>query len=372
MSDARYVPIRAIPYVRLLRRVFTGPGTIESVACHKQIIWPRETVRAKPAICLPGQIDRIIDRAADSPSPNAKEIAQVTSATLTHGPTVAYHIKNATLVNGCIYRKNLKYLISEVSRTKISDRSVRLKTGALVSSYLGTKFFGHWLADDSSRHLLADHMGLPAIGVRGRRYHHQTQYQHIFGQPWNLIDAANIEDLFVFCDYSQNRHKRQRYASLRKRIKGQFKSESGERLVYLRRGRTGVPRLIQNEDEILDYLTKHGFSVIDIERDPLDRIVSTLLSARIVLSLGGSHVAHCIYAVPENSGLIVMQPPNRFSAIYRDWAECTGFRFGYTVGAVAEQGYYFSLRDIAATVDLMVNTLSREHTRDMEDRIAAA
>ena len=369
MARTASVPISAVPYLRLFRRLFVGAGEMGSIAAQQNVVWPEETIRARPPICLPGQIDRIVDRAPDSPSPNEKEIAQATSTTLSHGATIAYHIKDATLVDGCIYAKNFKYLIASKSlyKSKI-QRVMRIKTAVLASSYLGSRFFGHWLADDCSRHLLAQDMASTILCIRRPEYAHQHQYQQIFGQTWNSIDRAHIDDLIVFDDYSQNKHKRQRYLSLRNRVKAQFRSESNEKLVYLRRGRTGVPRPIQNEDEIVQFLMKRGFVVLDVETDSLSHIITTLLAAKIVVTIGGSHASHCIYSCQTNSGLIVLQPPDKFSGIYRDWAECAGFRFGYVVGMIGDSGYRFPVRDIAATIDLMVTSLAHERATEAGDQ----
>ena len=228
----------------------------------------------------------------------------------------------------------------------------------LASSNLGSRFFGHWLADDCTRYLLGQDM--TKICIRRPDYVHQFQYHQIFGQKWDSTDQAHIDDLIVFDDYSQNEHKRQRYLALRNLVKAKFKCDQNGQLVYFKRGRTGALRPIQNEDEIIQFLVNRGFVVIDVETDSLPHIISTLLGAKIVLTIGGSHVAHCIYASQTNSGLIVLQPPDRFSAIYRDWAECVGFRFGYVVGMVGASGYHFPIRDIAATIELMANSLASE------------
>ena len=293
--------------------------------------------------------------------------------TLSHGATIAYHIKDATLVDGCIYAKNFKYFIASKSLYKSKIQGlVRIKTAVLASSYLGSRFFGHWLADDCSRHLLGNGMGSTTVCVRRPEYAHQRQYHQIFGQTWNSIDRARIDHLIVFDDYSQNKHKGRRYSALRNRLKAQFRSESERKLVYLRRGRTGVPRSIQNEDEIVQFLMQCGFIVLDVETDFLRHIIETLLAAKIVVTIGGSHAAHCIYSSQTNSGLIVLQPPDKFSAIYRDWAECVGFRFGYVVGTIGDSGYHFSVRDIAATIDLMVTSLAHDPPAEREDQTAAA
>ena len=116
-------------------------------------------------------------------------------------------------------------------------------------------------------------------------------------------------------------------------------------------------RAIENEDEVVDALVKHGFQVIDITIDSLDFIIETLLNAKIVVSLEGSHLAHWIYTAPENSGLLVMQPADRFIALQRAYAECLGIKYAFVVGDISDAGYNFSPSDILHTVDLLLQKL---------------
>ena len=144
---------------------------------------------------------------------------------------------------------------------------------------------------------------------------------------------------------------------MRDRIKAHFPRRDSDTYVYLKRGQTGVVRTIRNEDEIIDTLVKRGFQVVDITSDSLDSIIQTLLNAKIVVSLEGSHLAHWIYTAPDNGGLLVLQPPDRFIALQRAYAECLGIRYAFVVGEIAEAGYHFPPADILRTVDLLLASI---------------
>jgi hypothetical protein len=184
---------------------------------------------------------------------------------------------------------------------------------------------------------------------------HQTEYEGYFNQDWTPLDRARIEDLVIFQDFAQNSHKIKRYNLLRTRIRARLIGRRSP-FVYLRRGNSGVARLIKNEDEILEALTKKGFVVVDVASDSLDHVLSHLVDAKIVVSMEGSHVAHCCFSIPESSGLIVLQPPDMFTAIHRGWAEGLSVRFGFVVGDHGGAGYYFSLSDLLRTVEVMLNS----------------
>ena len=239
------------------------------------------------------------------------------------------------------------------------NRVQHIKAASLASSYLGTKYFGHWLADDCTRYILAEQFDTSPLRANATLCS-STAVRSIFqpelGTP---TDRAYIDHLVVFQDYSQNSLKRKRYKILREQIKARFPETARNGYVYLRRGQTGVSRPIQGEQLIIDALTKRGFVVADIATDLLEHIIRTLLKAKIVVSLEGSHIVHSVFAIPNHSGLLVLQPADQFRAVHRDWSECLGIRFGFVVGNAGSAGYSFSLSEILRTVDLLLGNMSR-------------
>ena len=69
------------------------------------------------------------------------------------------------------------------------------------------------------------------------------------------------------------------------------------------------------------------------------------MNAKIVVSLEGSHIDHCVLASPKNSGILVLQPSDRFSATTRAWSECLGIRFGFVVGTAGDAVLFFGFGD---------------------------
>jgi hypothetical protein len=91
----------------------------------------------------------------------------------------------------------------------------------------------------------------------------------------------------------------------------------------------------------------------------LENLLAILASAKIVISLEGSHAAHCAFSVPQDSGLILLQPPDGFIGFHRGWTEAAGVWFGFVVGTFGERGYFFSSSEILRTVDLMMSNMER-------------
>ena len=81
------------------------------------------------------------------------------STTVTHAPTIAYHLNNAILFDGSIYAGVAGFPFYPKGDKSLSvSMHVGLVTArhALASTYLGTRFFGHWLVDDCTKYLLAE------------------------------------------------------------------------------------------------------------------------------------------------------------------------------------------------------------------------
>jgi len=351
------IPVQTVPYARLAKRLFLGRGALEAIADHQQVVCPEEIRANRPAIFLPGQLERITG--APSESTKEEEVAAAIAPTTVHGATIAYHIKGATLVDGSIYARHYRHFIADKSLIDTPPRELRhLKTAALASSYYGTKYFGHWLRDDCPSHLLAADFGEP-LCLR-TPFPHQQAYQDYFGQDWTPTDRARIDHLVIFQDFGHNSLKRKRFALLRNRLRSRYPGTGKEAFVYLRRGRSGVARLVQNEDEILEAIVKLGFVILDVASDPLDRILATLADAKLVVSIEGSHLAHCGAAIPTGGGLLVLQPCDRFSHTQRSWCESVGARFGFVVGMRSGAGYHFSVSEILRTTDLMLRNIETQ------------
>jgi hypothetical protein len=354
-----FVPLRCAPHIRNIKRSLLGAGSVQSEAYQQEILCAEEKAANRPAIFLPGQIDRVTGTIRGLAKEEA--VAAATSRTTTHPPTIAYHIKNAALFDGSIYRGRLRHFVVDKSVFKGPSEPRHLRTVGLASSPEGCRRFHHWLADDCTAYMLAEKNGQPlCLRQPNDREGHRGKYQAYFSQDWTPINRALIGDLIIYHDIGQNSLKRARYRILRERVRAQIPCYAGRSLVYLRRGALGVPRIVQNEEEIIDVLAKHGVIAADIESDSLEHLLGVLATAKIVISVEGSNIAHCIYSVPDNCGLIALQPPDRFVGVHRTWSECLGMRFGFVVGALGERGYCFSSSEILHTIDLMLRSIELE------------
>jgi hypothetical protein len=355
-------PIRFVPYANYVRRRLFGNIPLRMAAYRQEVLCGEETINARPAILVSGQLERVID--TDDGTTIGSEILAATSSVLRPAPTIAYHIKDAIVADGSVYQGRFKAFVAARSFFKDSTsprKAHHIKVAGLASSQLAGRFFGHWLVDDCVQYLLAEKHGKP-LCFRGPVYsEHRSTYESYLAQDWTPTDRAWIDDLVVYQDFywgiHQNSLRRAMTRSLRDRVRTHLPSCCNQSLVYLRRGTTGKLRTIQNEEELTDSLEKSGFVIVDFESVSLEKLLAILANAKIVVSLEGSHVTHCAFSVPENSGLILLQPADRFLGFHRGWTEAANVWFGFVVGAFAETGYFFSSNEIMRTVDLMIRNM---------------
>ena len=354
MPPLAQVPLQVRTILRNIRRIVWGPGSIKSAAFEQEVLCPAEFEELNPAIFLPGQIDKIQATAAGSQL--STEIENLKKRSVRHAPTIGYHIRDATLLNGSLYAGNLRHMVFEKeSKSPSSGHSGHaiLAKAALASTFLGAKYFGHWLKDDCLQYMLAEEYSQP-LCLKHSYYQHAPEYAQYFSQNWTPSESARIDHLIVFQDFGQNSLKRRRYGTLRSRIEACMPSGNRTPLVYLRRGQPGTVRLIENESEIMDLLARRGFEIVDISSTPLVRLLSFLLSAKLVVSIEGSHLAHCWPSVENPTSVLTLQPPDRFISVYRGRVSCMSGDFGMVVGDGRRGHYSFSISDILRTIDLML------------------
>jgi hypothetical protein len=344
-----------LKYRRHFNRLFAGPGTLEAAAYRQEVIHPEESVTHLPAIYLDGQIERITGSPVESTK--AQEIESVMRLKGRHAPTIAYHLRDVALVDGSVYSGRLRFFVRDLEASSPVE-PIDLDRAALVSSYYGVRYFGHWLRDDCTLHLLARDLDIPPLCLPGPTGLHIEGYKSLFDQSWTPTFRAYVKHLTIFSDHHQNGLRRQRYERLRAIVAARFPRGAPRSFVYLKRGADGVPRSIRNEDEIIRTLAASGFTVLDTASTPLEELLGTLVNARIVVSMEGSHIAHCVCSMPSDSGLLVLEPADRFSANQRLWTDCLGIRSGFVVGTLKETGYEFDPTEIRRTIDLLERALA--------------
>ena len=342
--------ILTAPYVRLTRRIISGPGTPESIAFETEVLCPEETQTTPAPVYMPEHIDRLVPGTVHPPL--SWQIESMLRTTTTHAPTKAYHLKDAIIHRGSVYAKNMRWFLFDPVNLSRTSGFRHFDRAALVSTEVGCRHFGHWLQDDCVQHLLAS-SNLPTIAVGEGLSLHQNSYASLFSQDWTLNNSAIVDHLVIYQDFGENSFKRERSRRLASYVARAFPSTGRNGLVFLRRGKTGARRVIHNEAALLDTLTARGFDIVDIEAD-LANIIGKLRTAKLVISMEGSHLSHCAYSLDEGSAILVLQPCDRFLSYHRGWTSCRGIKFGFAVGKRASDAYEYSTDELLRLSDKLL------------------
>lgn len=332
----------------VLHRLRTGRReSIESVAREIRELAPGMEADVAPALSLPDGFSRV---ASVSPwTSREHEIAAIAGGRRTHAPTQAWLLEDAAVAGAWIYKGAYKTRRGHGQETWRSRGPVlRLERAYLLSNWAGSDFFGNFLLDDIPLALLPD-AAEPTFVLRTRDYPHEEGYRELLGLPRpQRLDRARIGELVVFSDFSQNACKRARYSVLRSRLRSALgeSTKADSTRVYLKRGPSGERRVVVNEAKLERHLSAQGFDIVEPAVLDAATISRRLLDARIVVSVEGSHLSHAIYSIAEGGTFLVLQPPDRFSTAYKDYADAMGMTFAYLVGHEATDGFTVDLAEL--------------------------
>lgn len=302
---------------------------------------PAETRRAQAAIHLDDEIGRVISpvHATDM----QREMLYVAGKPVDHGATVRYELKNVRVIDGHLYTDSSLYKLTKQRQAlTVRDKLQELDVAFLGCSWAGNEYFGHWIADDLPLNRVP-HSEIQAISTHPQLSPHQQFYADTLQIHTEPVKNAKVETLTVVQDLGQNQHKRGRYLELRERLRTRLATVCENKQVFIKRGSTGRQRGFLNEDEVADHLEKRGFEIVDIQNLNAEEIVKTLLDAKIVMGVDGSHLAHGLYTIHQDGVFVVIQPPTRFFNLFHYFLDCMGIRYAFTVGEQDGEGFRLSV-----------------------------
>jgi capsular polysaccharide biosynthesis protein len=340
------------PFRYAARRLIGKEGAaLSDVARRTWVVHPAATERRPPALFLDGQLDRV--EGVQEETTLEFERARVLGGDVVHAATLGYEIADATVVGGSVYagRARIRLLPTAFLPAALRPALEELDRAALDCTYVGNRYFGHWLLDDCPLHLLAREYA-PPVGVARPAYAHEDDYVRLWGFETRRLTSARVRSLMVFQDHGQNPSKRARHEWLRSPVLGRAPSRPWPG-VYLRRGRSGVQRILTNEEEIEARLSRRGFAIVDAEAKTVGEILAICAGTRAVVGVEGSQMAHALLGLAAPGGTIVaLQLPWRFNNLFKDVADCLGFRYAFVVGARDTGGFRVDPGELERTLDL--------------------
>ena len=339
--------------LRFARGKYIGMDTL---AKRMIVLCPEEIAILPKAIYLENSLERIH---ALSPWRNwSREQHLIHGGKTEHGASRAYLIEDVNVVGSFIYSGPAtdnpgfgpeQLLLKKVGNRKDIDRA------NLVTTWGGSHFFGALLLDDFVFELNADD---PENNIRmsTKPYEHEAAYRKLLGlNHSSLIEYARVGRLTLYSEPYNNSFRANRYRILRGRLRenmggGVTHAATG---VYLKRGRTGEGRLIDNEEAIETYLERNGFDIVEPAALTVEEIVRRTMDAPVVISVEGSHISHILFTIADEGTLVVLQPPGRFSTVYKEFTDCMGMRFAFIVGLESSGGFTVPLDEMKRVLDLI-------------------
>lgn len=340
---------------RVIARALRGRvDHIKSLAERTWTIWPAEASTVPPAIYLGGSLERIRGLSVWRRWDN--EMRMIKGERFEHAATTAHQLRAVDLVGAYLYKGAAKDSPGVgIPQLWLRDRRERIADAELVTTNSGSHFFGCWLLEDIPLAVLVG-PSPNKIVMAGHRYPHESGFRELLGEAApRTVTHAHIDRLTLYTDYGQNRCREERYRLLRARLRVNL---GGDRKgapagIYLKRGGTGEPRIICNEDEVEALMRRLGFRIVEPARLSAAEISRQTLDAKVVVSCEGSHISNVIYSVADDACFVVLQPPDRFSLAYKEYTDRMAMRFAFVVGEPAEGGFTVAPDDIARIIDLV-------------------
>ncbi len=335
-------------FARAYRRVRATPFLDQAVRC--VTISPAIVSDRPPAISLPNEFER----ARGFFLPREIEHKRIMGGAREEGATLAYLFHDITMGGGAIYTgKTVDIFRRESRRFFLLGSSDNLDEALLGTTKTAEQFFGDWLSEGLSIELLAESWGVPAVGFARSDWLHEPGYRNITQLFSQKLHFARIRNFWLMDDRGINQNRGERFRELRARIRGRSNAARGPKSVYLARGNMATPRSMANEDLIRYKLVDWGFTVIEPERETAASLVALLKNANLAVTIEGSAQVHALLAMPEHSTLLVLQPPDRFTAPGKDMADMGGLRYSFLVGDPTQNGFSIDAGRLLRTLDLI-------------------
>jgi capsular polysaccharide biosynthesis protein len=228
--------------------------------------------------------------------------------------------------------------------------------GALCTTQVTQRYFGHWLKDGITNELLAADCQLEPLVLTRPPSFHEAGYRALLGLQARPTDYAWIDRLWLLEDWELNRHFISRFERLRERLRAAVgaSGQLGSSRIFVSRGATGIGRGLANEAELQGKLAARGFEILEPEKLTAAEMASKLVSARLVVSPEGSANAHALLAMPKGGALLTIIGAQHLNLFPKLVCDTTGLRFGLTIAdAVDEERFSQPIDRLLHTIDLM-------------------
>lgn len=343
------------PYINAQMRRLGRHVSLEDAATNIEVVEPESATSTPPVIALDGEFDRITRLAPGAAMEDAKSLvfglAGVKRALIRYEFEDALVYPTGFSAGGGNFMRDLPLPHKQLLAGKIT----RLPKALCTHTPVSIRYFGHWIADSCPTALMkSDDEAL--LMTHRPEWPHAHEYCGLLDLDPEPAGVYHVDKLAWMDDFGQGESRSRRYRELRRRLRAHIgaaeQGESPARLVYLRRGSTGVKREIVNEDELIGRLSDSGFTIVDLHNASVADIMRRCMDAEICITLDGSHQNHAFFFMRDNGFMLILQPADRFSPNGIQRAHAFGLERGYVVTEAAPGGYVADADRILRTIDL--------------------
>ena len=337
----------------IVRSKLNRKTPLERAAIHVGVVQQTETETAHRLHVLPGQLDRVTTGiAGHSTAQDELDIAR--TAAFVHAPIIHYVLRDCIVhPAGVEYQGGYHAKFPAIRERILSTPTDGIRTATYCMTLVSHRYFGHWLRDACSTALLSDIGQLNILDTRPE-WADTGPYMRAFGLRTSFPETFRVEEMHVYSDFSQGSSKRSRYARMKSSLADFVGTERQPgNPVYLRRGATGVARLIEDEDRLCDTLSMQGFEIVDLKHADFHERYRLLANAPAVVTIDGSHINHVHFSMRAGSTLLTLIPADRFTMIHRGVAQAMNIHYGCIVLERGERGYKVDAKEVLQTLDMM-------------------
>jgi len=340
------------PFLNRLRRMAGTAPDFWDIADEVWHMAESETRAFPAAIYLPNQLERISATVFgdDAGTRHAFESGNEREV----GPTVAGLFRNVDLVDGVLYKGSAEHhLRARKNRLPLAGRPGRAMSGAVYDSWIGLRYFGNWLMDDTETYRLAEVAGQPTT-IRADSAGHRAAYEaHLGMAPMRAVGDVHFDEVILFRDLANNSGKMARAADRRARL-AKGRDCTPKPGVFLLRGRTGDPRLLENEADLADRLyQRHGIVPLQAEDCSADELLDACAGARLLIGVEGSQLTHALTIMPPGGTMLALFPPDRVTAAMKLMTDRLDLYFALVVGMGTVDGFRIDPDEVEATIQML-------------------
>jgi hypothetical protein len=328
---------RLRPYINGLKQRAFGPLAHEAQFSSVEIIHNQSETDFKPVISLPDEPEKVTATIANHDL--ERHLRFFRHQRITHAPVLRYELRDAlVLPNGLSGTQRNMNRAGKLDHEYIFKQPIEhLETASYCLEDRAFFFFGHWLRS-FAQCLMADNE-TPLLHFAPPSWHHAATYEDLFKLKSLPMGLYIVDRLILFQDFAQSFHKAQRYGILRERLQKRIERSSEARnWIYLKRGGTGAPRLIHDEERLEGQLQKLGFDIIDLACTPIDEIHRRCIGAEIAMTIEGSHADHLHWLLKPGGTLWILNPSDHFNTSQFAVAQSMGNHTACSVIEPVENG----------------------------------